>query len=263
LKEKAMSTGAITAHIDVAQVVLYMFWVFFAGLVIYLHGESKREGYPLQYDDDGRSRRRGIVQGFPAMPPPKTFRLADGSTRQAPPGLGGDDRPLNAERSSTMPGAPWVPIGNPLLAGVGPGAWAERPDVPDKTCEGGPRLLPLRGLPEFGVDSKDPDPRGWPVRGADQAFGGTVVDLWVDVAEMLFRYIEVEVDGGRHVLLPMNFARIADRQVKVNSILGAQFSGVPGTAKPDVVTMLEEEKVMAYYGAGTLYATPERAEPLI
>jgi hypothetical protein len=26
--------------------------------------------------------------------------------------------------------------------------------------------------------------------------------------------------------------------------------------------MLEEEKIMAFYGAGTLYADPERAEPL-
>ena len=26
--------------------------------------------------------------------------------------------------------------------------------------------------------------------------------------------------------------------------------------------MLEEEKVSAYYGAGTLYATPDRQEPL-
>jgi photosynthetic reaction center H subunit len=29
------------------------------------------------------------------------------------------------------------------------------------------------------------------------------------------------------------------------------------------VTKLEEEKITAYYGAGTLYATPERSEPLI
>ena len=256
-----MSTGAITAHIDVAQVVLYMFWVFFAGLVIYLHGESKREGYPLD-PDDGR-KRRTVIQGFPAIPPAKTFKLADGSTRQAPPGLGPDERPLNAERTSRYPGSPWVPTGNPLLAGVGPGAWADRPDVPDKTVTGTPRLVPLRLLPEFSVDSKDPDPRGWPVRGADKQFGGTVVDLWVDVAEMLFRYIEVEVDGGRHVLLPMNFTRVQDRHVKVQSILGGQFVDVPGTARPDVVTMLEEEKIMAYYGAGTLYATPERSEPLI
>ena len=38
-----METGAITSHIDVAQVVLYAFWAFFAGLVYYLQRESRRE----------------------------------------------------------------------------------------------------------------------------------------------------------------------------------------------------------------------------
>lgn len=31
-----MGTGAITAYIDVAQIVLYIFWIFFFGLVVYL-----------------------------------------------------------------------------------------------------------------------------------------------------------------------------------------------------------------------------------
>ena len=38
-----MPTGAITSEIDVAQVVLYAFWFFFAGLIIYLRKEDKRE----------------------------------------------------------------------------------------------------------------------------------------------------------------------------------------------------------------------------
>ena len=42
-----MHTGSITSHIDVAQVVLYAFWVFFALLILYLRREDKREGYPL------------------------------------------------------------------------------------------------------------------------------------------------------------------------------------------------------------------------
>jgi len=37
----------------------------------------------------------------------------------------------------------------------------------------------------------------------------------------------------------------------------------PTLANPDQVTMLEEEKITAYYGGGTLYATPARSEPLI
>ena len=40
-----MQTGAITGYIDVAQLVLYAFWFFFAGLIWYLRREDKREGY--------------------------------------------------------------------------------------------------------------------------------------------------------------------------------------------------------------------------
>ena len=32
---------------------------------------------------------------------------------------------------------------------------------------------------------------------------------------------------------------------------------------PDQVTMQEEERIAAYYGAGTLYAEARRAEPLV
>ena len=31
-----MESGAITQYVDVAQLVLYLFWIFFFGLVIYL-----------------------------------------------------------------------------------------------------------------------------------------------------------------------------------------------------------------------------------
>jgi hypothetical protein len=44
--------------------------------------------------------------------------------------------------------------------------------------------------------------------------------------------------------------------------LAHQFANVPQTQSPHQITMLEEEKITAYYGAGTLYATPERQEPL-
>ncbi len=45
--------GAITGYIDVAQVVLYAFWIFFAGLVFYLRREDRREGYPLESEVHG------------------------------------------------------------------------------------------------------------------------------------------------------------------------------------------------------------------
>ena len=94
--------------------------------------------------------------------------------------------------------------------------------------------------------------------------GGTVVDLWLDTPENLFRYLEVELaDASRRVLVPMNFARVRRDRVKVGAILGSQFADVPAIRQVGVVTMLEEEKVMAYFGGGTLYAEPRRAEPML
>ena len=49
----------------------------------------------------------------------------------------------------------------------------------------------------------------------------------------------------------------------MRAILGSQFKDVPKTKSSEQITLLEEEKIMAYFGAGTLYATPERMEPLI
>lgn len=251
-----MQTGAITGYIDVAQIVLYAFWVFFAGLIYYLHRENKREGYPLESDRSGRITH----QGWPSVPSPKTFRMADGSTVQVP-NARRDNQP--ALHQGVYRGLPLEPTGNPLLAGVGPGAWADRADVPDRTVEGDARIVPLRVAGSFGVAREDVDPRGLPVYGADMVEGGTVVDLWVDRAEMLFRYVELQTNGGRRVLLPINFARVQQRRVLVRSILGQHFADVPGTRQPELVTMLEEEKIMAYYGAGTLYATADRQEPLL
>lgn len=258
-----MYSGAITANLDVAQVVLYMFWAFFAGLIYYLHRENKREGYPLE-SDTGMGRNR--YEGFPATPEPKTFTLANGDVWLAP-GPNSAIQPLvGGEPTSRLPGAPIVPIGNPLLAGVGPGSYAQREDVPDVTFEGQLRIVPLRDAPGYDVAHQDPDPRGMQVLGGDDLAGGTVVDLWVDRSEALFRYIEVEVDapaGKRRVLLPMNFAKVNRRFVKARSILSTHFADVPGLRQDGRITRLEEDRVMAYYGAGTLYATPGRQEPLL
>ena len=256
-----MQTGAITQYIDVAQLALYAFWIFFAGLIYYLHPEDKREGYPLESDRSDRVK----VQGFPPMPEPKTFLLRDGSTVSVPNDKR-DMRVVNARPSGNWLGAPLEPNGNPMLAGVGPGSYAERADVPDLTLDNTPRIVPLRADTAFGVAPQDTDPRGLPVFGADGNKGGTVRDVWVDRSEMLFRYLEIDVPvagGSRHVLLPINFSRINSRKVSVDSILGAHFADVPTTRLSDQVTLLEEEKIMADYGAGTLYATSGRQEPLI
>ncbi len=255
-----MGTGAITQYIDVAQIALYAFWIFFAGLIYYLHQEDKREGYPLESD---RSGGRVKVQGWPPIPKPKTFKLADGRIVMAP-NFRTSNQPLGGSPASGHLGSPLEPKGDPMLAAVGPGSYADRADIADTTVDGGLRILPLRAAHDFEVSSHDPDPRGLPVVGADGRVGGKVIDLWVDRAEVLFRYLEVEVQGGtRRVLLPINFSRIGDRQVQVRSILSTQFANVPVTRSPDAVTLLEEDKIMGYYGGGTLYATADRQEPLL
>ena len=107
-----MQTGAITGYIDVAQLALYVFWGFFAVLVLWLHREGKREGYPLITDHSVN------VEGFPAMPQPKTFLMQDGSVRYAPR----DEAPEipNGTPSASFPGAPLDPIGNPHAGKHGP-----------------------------------------------------------------------------------------------------------------------------------------------
>ena len=257
-----MQTGAITPYIDVAQLVLYAFWIFFAGLIYYLHRENKREGYPLESDRSARAPRVK-VQGWPPIPKDKTYLLRDGRT-VVTPRVEAPEGPLRARPIGPWPGAPLVPEGDPMTAGVGPGSFTQRPDIPDRTVDGLPRLVPLRDAPVLGIAGQDGDPRGLPVHGADGAIAGTVRDLWVDQAEMLFRYLEVELGGrGQRVLLPINFARIGDRRVRVRSLLASQFAGVPTLREPGIVTMLEEERIVAYYGAGTLYATAQRQEPLL
>ena len=99
--------------------------------------------------------------------------------------------------------------------------------------------------------------------GGDGKHAGTVRELWVDQMEMMFRYIEVETTGGKTVLLPVPFARIRRNQIEVNSIYAHHFAQVPTTRHPDQITMLEEEKISAFYGGGTLYADPRRTEELL
>ncbi|CAN1506148.1 puhA, photosynthetic reaction center H subunit [Burkholderiaceae bacterium] len=257
-----MGTGAITQYVDLAQLILYLFWAFFFGLIYYLTLESKREGFPLEYDQAGKVRRN---PGLIGMPAPKVFK-----TQFHGDVINPRDEPLDvitgARPAHRFNGAPLEPTGNPMLDCVGPGAYANRPDYPDLTFEGKPVIVPMRILQDFKVAKQDIDPRGLMVVGADGVRGGVIKDIWVDRAEMVIRYLELETtaeNGSRKVMLPMNFARVQRTRIAVQSILGHQFAEVPAIKNHEQITMLEEEKVMAYYGGGTLYATPERREPLI
>ena len=258
-----MPTGALTAYLDVAQVVLYVFWIFFFALIYYLHREDKREGYPLLSEHPYRKE----VFTIPPVPAPKTFLLMDGRTVQAPRD-NGDKREHPLEKSRIPMGSPFVPVGDPMLAGVGPGSWAEREDHVDITMEGHPRIVPMRSQHELSLSPRDPDPRGMAVVGADGITAGTVTDVWVDCSEMLLRYLEVELaitSDHRRVLLPINMASVHRRQRRVDvvSINAEHFVNVPTLADPHKVTLLEEERVMAYYGAGYLYANKSRAEAVV
>ena len=260
-----MQTGAITSYIDVAQLALYAFWLFFAGLIIYLHRENKREGYPLLSDRGGRDKVEGFLS---AVPPPKAYLMADGTTVMVP-----REEPrevVNAVPTAIWPGAPIQPVGNAMRDGIGPAAYAlTRTDTPDHTFDDNlPKIVPLRSAPEFFLAWEDPDLRGWSVVGADDVEAGTVIEAWFDRSEVVVRYLEVELTaalGGKRVLLPMNYLQIRkkQRQIKTDFITAAQFADVPALKDPDTVTLLEEDKITAYYAGGMLYATPGRLGPLL
>ncbi|MCC7055132.1 MAG: PRC-barrel domain-containing protein [Gemmatimonadaceae bacterium] len=185
--------------------------------------------------------------------------------------------PKNARPVDSSFGAPLEPIGNPLSAGIGPGAWAERADRPDLTLKGAPRIVPMRVATDFYVAHEDPDPRGLEVRGMDGVAAGTVVDLWVDRSEPCLRYIEMELSGGGRRLLPVPFLRVprpdtwlplmtkepSATHVQINVLKGADFAGIPVTKHPDLVTLLEEDKISAYFGAGSLWNSDVRFGPLV
>ncbi|MDF1501860.1 photosynthetic reaction center subunit H [Roseisolibacter sp. H3M3-2] len=167
---------------------------------------------------------------------------------------------------SYSPGSPIQPSGDPLLSGLGPAAFADRSDHPDLTAHGEPKVVPMRVAQNFYVEPRDPDPRGMTMLGADGAVAGTVVDLWVDRSEPQVRYYEVELhDGAGVVLAPFAVCKVVARQgiVRTKAILAAQFANVPRPSNPDQVSLLEEDRIMAYFAGGYLYATPDRARPLV
>ena len=151
-----------------------------------------------------------------------------------------------------------------MTAGVGPGAYAERANVPDLTVHGDLKIVPMRVARNFSIVKRDADPRGMLVVGADDRVAGMVTDVWVDRAEWQVRYLEVALESsGESVLLPITGALIkaSRRHVLVDAITAAQFAAVPKLANPDQVTFYEEERIVSYYGGGYLYALPSRTEP--
>ncbi|MEM1106141.1 MAG: photosynthetic reaction center subunit H [Pseudomonadota bacterium] len=259
--------GEFVAGIDLVDVSLWLFTIFFLGLCAFLQRESMREGYPAEQE---KSARPGTTTPF--FPPnAKTYIQPHGRDDIVMVYGPADERELALKPTAAFVGAPFAPTGEtPLLDGVGPGAYAMREDIADLTLEGRPRIAPFRDCPGFEVRPGDTDPRGLAVLGLDSEEGGKVVDLWVDQSEAVIRYFEVEVplEGAKskRILLPVPFAVVhggRNPRVTVHAIKGEQFAMAPTTKNEGSVTRLEEDKITGFFGAGTLYATPERQEPLL
>ena len=252
----------LTAGLDIAELTLWAFFLFFLGLVIYLRREDHREGYPLEDDVTGKIHGISIV----ADPSPKFFRLPFGhGTVQAPNPADRDGIMFKGRRTAAGSGSPIEPVGDPLHAGIGPGAYAIRAERPDLDFEGHPRIVPLASKPDFFITARDPDPRGFTVVGCDRVVAGTVSDIWIDTADRLVRYLEVATPSGKSVLAPMFMASVdrKRRSVEIDALCGRQFDGAPDTPVSGTITLNQEERVQAFFGGGYLYATPGRSEPLL
>lgn len=250
-------SGAIMSSIDVAQICLWVFWLFFFGLIFWLRREDRREGYPTEKDNPRLVGNHGPV----FVPAPKTYALPHGGTYDAP-NFERDERPINAVRTSASNGSPLEPTGDPMHSGVGPASWAARADVVEQTREGHDTIVPMRVATDFSV-SAGPDPRGWDVVAGDGAVAGTVKDVWVDRADVMVRYLEVELATGGTRLVPLPVLRLGKNRVEVSAILSTQFAGVPELKNADQVTVLEEERISAYFAGGRLYAEAKRLGPAL
>lgn len=266
----AMNAAYIVGSFDVAELAFWLFFFFFIGLVLYLNRESRREGYPLEDDVTG------AVESMPLMTAPKkSFKLPHGRGTYVPEDQPRDSVDIAAKQSFGGGGAPYVPTGNAMKDGLGPAAYANRQDYPDLTFDGRNRIVPIGDAHEIDIAPNDPDIVGWPVYDCNVELAGKVSDVWVDQAEHLIRYVEVETNAGDKVLAPMAVTVVQGKGllhglgwetkelVQIDAITKDQFADAPRVATPGQITRLEEDKIQAYFGGGYMYATPERAEPFL
>lgn len=251
----------IVGTLDVTQLVFYAFVLFFITLIFYLRREDRREGYPLEDEATGRVETPG---GPLSTAEPKTFVLPHGGGTVTPERDRREPVDVNAKRAFGSNGAAYVPSGDPFADRLGPASWAERMHTPDLTADGRPRIVPLSSTDHVTVSARDANPVGMTVVGADGKEAGKVTDAWVDMSEHHIRYLEVASSGGQ-VLAPMAMARIHGKRgvIVIDAIRADQFAGVPKPSTPGQITLNEEERVVAYFGGGYLYADPQRQEPLL
>ncbi|MDG1280794.1 MAG: photosynthetic reaction center subunit H [Pseudorhodobacter sp.] len=244
-------------NFDLASLAIWLFWGFFALLIYYLQTENMREGYPLETEDGARAPNQGP---FP-VPKPKTFLLPHGRGSVTVPNGEREAREVALGRTAVSEGFPHAPTGNPMLDGVGPASWAPRRDLPELDGHGHNKIVPMASLPAFVV-SAGRDPRGLPVQASDTEVVGRISDMWVDAPEQLVRYLEIDLNDGGKRLVPMPMVKIWGDRVRINAISSDLFGDVPQTKSASEITMLEEEKISAYYAGGTLYAASKRKRGL-
>jgi photosynthetic reaction center H subunit len=214
-------------NFDLALVALYLFWGFFAALVYYLQTENMREGYPLENEDGTVANNQGP---FP-VPAPKTFILPHGRGKVTVPDGAREAREVALARTAVSEGFPHAPTGDPMADGVGPASWAPRRDVPELDGHGHAKIVPMASAKGFHV-SAGRDPRGLKVQAND---------------------LEITLKDGSRRLIPMTMAQIRHDRVSVVSISSERFAGVPKTRSASEVTLLEEEKIMAWFAGGAMY----------
>ncbi len=240
-------------NFDLASLAIWLFWGFFALLVYYLQTENMREGYPLETEDGKPAPNQGP---FP-LPASKTFILPHGRGDVTQPNGAREARDVALGRTAVSEGFPHAPLGNPMLDGVGPASWAPRRDIPELDGHGHNKIVPMAQATAFAV-SAGRDPRGMPVQANDNEVVGRISDMWVDGPEQLVRYLEIALNSGSKRLVPMPMAKIWKDRVRINSLSSDLFDAVPSTKSMTEVTMLEEEKISAYYAGGTMYAAAKR-----
>ena len=170
-------------------------------------------------------------------------------------------RDLNASVRERSPGAPIYPTGDPLLAGVGPGAYTLRRDEPFLMHDGSRQLAPLRDATDYHCVDPERDPRGLRMYGDDYVEVGTVTDVWIDKGSKILRYLEVALDGEpKHRLVPIFYAQFwrKTKSFKLDCLSSTQFAKAPILRHPDIVTAREEDRINGFYAGGYMYSTPLR-----
>ena len=246
--------GSFTQHIDLPQVLLVAFALFFAALVVYLQRESKREGYPLE---EAVPTVRHRIVGYPDMPPEKTYNKLNGDVSVLPQEY--ERRDLSASVRSRAPGMPIYPVGDPLLAGIGPGSYTLRRNEPWTMHDGTLQLEPLREATDYTCVDPNLDPRGMRVFGSDYKAAGVVRDIWVDKESKILRYLEVTLDGvAEPRLVPIFYAVISGRakEIRVTCLKADQLAKAPVLREPDSITAREEDRVNGFFAGGHMYSRP-------